>query len=193
MVENAFPILLADAYTCSRIGLFQVLTDAGFHVVAETGSLDELDALAQSHQPRLLLLAGNLLPDPPLPFLAGLRRRYPAMKIVLFLSDDYDLPWRELVNAGVNGMLLKTESCSVISQTIKAAAAGSAAFSPELLARITEPPHTPAAETKDVPLTMPEQQLLQFLCADKSNLEIAETLNLSRKTVEKRLGMCQGF
>jgi DNA-binding NarL/FixJ family response regulator len=82
---------------------------------------------------------------------------------------------------------LKSESSAVIAQAVRAAVTGSPAFSPELSARILTLPNTPTAETEDVPITVPEQQLLQFLCADKSNREIAETLHLSRKTVEKRL------
>lgn len=187
MVENVFHILLADAHTCSRIGFCQVLTDAGFYVVAETGYLNKLDALIQAHHPHILLLDSNLLPTLPIPFLTNLHQNHSEITIVLLIDNNNGLPLHALVNAGVRGVLLKTEPCSVISQIIKATATNVAAFSPELLTRITTLSHTLMTGMEDMSLTTQEQQLLQFLCADKSNPEIAQALNLSRKTIEKRL------
>lgn len=185
MIENGCSLLLADASTSSRIGLRYLLTGAGFHVAAETGYLDELDSLLQIHQPHLLLSASNLwLPDSPTLFLPDLCRRNPETAVVLLLNNHNNWPLRELVDAGVTGLIAKTESGSAIVQMVRVAASGSVVISPELLARLSPPPNTPAA---DVDLTPPEQQLLQLLCAEKSNPEIAQALNLGRKTVEKRL------
>lgn len=128
-VEKTVPILLAESH--SRIGLYQVLMAAGFHVVAEAEDLKVCRTLLAAHRPYLLLLAGNLLPVPPAPFLTDLRQRYPAMKVALLLDDDDDLPLQELVNAGVNGMVLKTESHDAILQTVQAVATGNITFSPE--------------------------------------------------------------
>lgn len=185
MTENGCSLLLADANTCSCIGLRHLLTNAGFHVVAETRHLNELDSLLQIHRPHLLLLASNLpLPDAPAIFLAGLRQCYPETAVVLLLDHHNNWPLRELADAGISGLIAKTESGSAIVQMVRAVAPGSVVISPELLARMAPPPD---ALTPDVTLTMQEQQLLQLLCADKSNLEIAQALNLSRKGVEKRL------
>ncbi len=187
MKEDAFQILLAEAHTCSRIGLYQLLTDAGFVVAAEVARLDNLEPLLQKHKPPVLLLACSLLPENPVPFITGLRQQYPRTHIVLFLADCDTLPMPALAGAGIYGMVLQTESVGVIVRTIQAAAVGCTAFSQELLAKVMKLSPIPAPVTPGVPLTAPEQQLLQFLCAGKSNPEIAQTLNLSRKTVEKRL------
>ncbi len=187
MVENVFHILLADAHACSRIGLCQILTGAGFSIVAETGYLNKLDALIQAHHPHILLLASNLLPASPIPFLVNLQQKHSEITVVLLIDNDNGLPLRALVNAGASGILLKTESCDIISQVVKVAATGGAAFSPELLDRITRLSHMSMTGTENMSLTTQEQQLLQFLCADKSNPEIAQSLDLSRKTIEKRL------
>lgn len=185
MTENGCSLLLADANTGSRIGLRHLLTSAGFHVAAETGYLDELDSLLQMHRPHLLLLASNLPPpDAPVLFLADLRRFYPETAVVLLLDHHHNWPLRELTDTGVSGLIAKTESGSAIVQMVRTAASGSVAISPELLDGMMALPDTP---TVDAPLTITEQQLLQLLCADKSNPEIAQALNLGRKTVEKRL------
>ena len=185
MTENGCSLLLADANTCSRMGLRHLLTSAGFHVAAETGYLDELDSLLQMHRPHLLLLASNLpLPDAPTLFLSNLRRRNPETAVVLLLDHHNNWPLRELADAGVSGLINKTESGSAIVQMVRTAVSGSVAISPELLARMMALPDTPIT---NAPLTITEQQLLQLLCDDKSNPEIAQALNLGRKTVEKRL------
>ncbi|HFQ93270.1 MAG TPA: response regulator transcription factor [Anaerolineae bacterium] len=186
-MKDALQILLADAHTCSRIGLYQVLADAGFYIVAETGCLSEFDTLMTRDQPHLLLLASNLLPALPASFLVKLRQYHPETTIALLLDDDDDLPLRELAEAGIGGMVLKSESGDAIVQTIRAALAGRTAISPELWARMMALPDAPADGTQEVLLTTQEQQLLQHLCADQSNAEIARSLHLSRKTVEKRL------
>jgi len=166
---DAFRILLADAHTCSRIGLYQVLADAGFHVAAEAACLSELDALMPAHRPHLLLLAGNMLPTAPATFLSNLRHEYPETTVVLLLDNENGFPLPELAAIGVSNMVLKSESSNVIVQAVRAAAAGSGAFSPELLDRMTSQPDTPTADAQGVSLTAPEQQLLQLLCAGKSN------------------------
>ncbi len=188
MPENFNKILLADAHPCSRIGLYQVLTDAGFYISSETGCLSELDTLLQIGQPRILLLSSNLLPSSYIPFLATLNQRYPQTAIVLLLDDYTDSLLQQLVKSGINSMILKTESSRVIVQIIQVAIVGGVAFSPELFSRIMTLPHSAQTnETQDINLTMQEQQLLQLLCADNSNSKIALALNLSHKTIEKRL------
>ncbi len=180
-------ILLVDAHTCSRIGLYQVVTDADFDVVAETDNFEELDALLQECQPHLLLLAGNLLPKPQAQFLIDLCQSFPETAVVLFLESQTDWPLMELVTSGARGLIAKTESSHTIAQTLQAVSTGNVTISPQLMARMTTPSNSPLTGTPEVALAPEEENLLQFLCVGKSNPEIAQALSLSRKTVGKRL------
>lgn len=60
--------VLADAHSCSRIGLVQVLSDAGFEILAEASSAAECLQLLVQCQPTLLL------PAEPVPFIETLRQ-----------------------------------------------------------------------------------------------------------------------
>lgn len=180
-------ILLADAHTCSRVGLNQVLTDAGFTVVAETDSLDEIDTLLRAHWPDLLLLADNLLPDFAAQFLRELCLRWPETAVVLFLANQTQWPLMALSAAGASGLIAKTEPVNAIAQAVQGVAAGHATISPHLLAGMAAHPDDLPEGGAKAALTPQEESLLQHLCAGQSNPEIAQALNLSRKTIEKRL------
>lgn len=62
-------IILADAHNCSRIGLVEVLLDAGFENMVEAASAEACLRLVTQYQPPVLLLACNLLPPDPPPFI----------------------------------------------------------------------------------------------------------------------------
>ena len=138
------PILLADAHTFCRIGLYQVLADVGFKIVGEVNSVEELRQQLNEHTAPFLLPA--------------------------------------LVDAGVTGMVAKMESTQTLVQTILTAAAGRRAISPMVMDRMLHQNPQP-----EIILDTLEEKLMQLVCAEKTNLEIAEILNLSHKTVEKWL------
>lgn len=182
MQNQKMQVLLADAHNCSRIGLVQVLSDAGFEIVAEASSAAECLQLLAQRQPTLLLLACNLLPPEPMPFIETLRQAQPHGHMVLYLANCDDLPLPALLDAGVRGMVTNQEPTPMLVQVVQSAAAGQDAYSPQVLGKLLGTDSASAS-----PLTEFEEKLLQLICAEKSNAEIAEIVTLNRKTVEKRL------
>jgi DNA-binding NarL/FixJ family response regulator len=182
------PILLANAHTFSRIGLYQVLADAGFKIAREVNNVEELGQQLNGHTaPFLLLLAGNLLPKKPIPFILELCQKQPDCHIVLLLNNYQHLPLPVLVDAGVTGMVAKMESTQTLVQIIQTAAAGQSAISPMVMATMLQPDSQP-----EIILEASEEQLLQLVCAEKTNPEIAVDLHTSPKTVERRLSVLYG-
>lgn len=182
MQNQETQIVLADAHNCSRIGLVQVLMDADFEIVAEATNLEECLRLLAKHQPPLLLLACNLLPPEPLSFIRTVRQAQPHCHIVLYLANCDDLPLSTLVEAGVKRMVTNKEPTSTLLQVIQSAATGQDAYSPQVMAKLMQ-----ADSSSSPPLTEFEEKLLQLVCAEKNNAEMAAALNTSTKTVERRL------
>lgn len=182
MQNQKTQVLLADAHNCSRIGLVQVLSDAGFEIVAEASSTAECLQLLAQCQPTLLLLACNLLPPEPVPFIETLRQAQPHGHMVLYLANCDDLPLPALLDAGLRGMVTNREPTAALLQVVQSAATSQDAYSPQVLEKLLE-------EDKSSPSTLTEfeEKLLQLICAEKSNANIAAALNTSPKTVERRL------
>ncbi|MCA9945046.1 MAG: response regulator transcription factor [Anaerolineales bacterium] len=126
-------------------------------------------------------------PNMPIPFIFELCQQQPNCHIVLLLNNCQNLPLPALVDAGVMGMVAKTESAQMLVQTIQAASAGQRAISPMVMERMLQ--SDPQPETA---LDEAEEQLLQLICAEKTNPEIAVDLHTSPKTVERRLSTLYG-
>jgi len=183
---DSISVLLADAHTSSCLWLYQLLTESGFNLIAEAAGAEEVELLLQTHRPLVLLLAGNILPEASVPFLASLRHRYPDTQIVLLLAEIDTLPVQEMVQAGVVGVMVKREPADTIVRAVRAAASGSASFSQEVLTRLIEESLASAPEN-EVKLTSHELELLHLLATEKSNQQIAQALNVTPKAVEKQL------
>lgn len=184
MQSSNMQLLLADAHPCSRIGLYQVLVDAGFEVVAEAKDVDDCLLQLAQHEPPLLLVACNLLPKEPIPFLTDLRQQHPNCHIVLFLVNCDTLPLQAIADAGVSGMVGKEESSQTLLQVVQSAATGQIAISPSVMGRLLQPDMSPTITLDDS-----EKQLLRLICAEKSNTELATVLNVGQKTVERYLSL----
>lgn len=179
------PILLADAHTCSRIGLYQVLVDAGFEVIAEATHIVECLQLLSQHQPPLLLLACNLLSPDPFPLINILRQEYPNCQPMLYLANCDDLPLQALIDVGGLGMVTKTESAQTLLQMLWLAAKGQITYSPEVTKTLLTPEPTEAAG--QLMLTTRQRQLLLLLTRGLNNSQIAAELCLSHQTVRNYL------
>jgi len=183
-------LLLADAHPCSRIGLYQVLVDAGFEVVAEAEAVDDCWLQLAQHEPPLLLMACNLLPKEPIPLLANLRQQHPNCHIVLFLANCDTLPLQAIVDVGVSGMVDKEESSQTLLQVVQTAATGQIAISPSVMGRLLLQSGTSATlSLATITLDKSERALLRLICTEKSNAELAAALNVGKKTVERYLSL----
>lgn len=185
MGDETTKVLLADAHTCRRIGLAQLLSVHCSVVIAASASRDELKTSLQ-HQHHVLLLACNLLPQDPVPFVAQLHRQHPHMGIALFVADCEALPLLALTNAGVQSIVAKGESMETLVQIVPKIASGQRVVSPEVIDKLLQLPPKPVSSFT-LTLDELETHLLRLICAEKSNARIATVLHTSPKTVERRL------
>ncbi|HEY1408005.1 MAG TPA: response regulator transcription factor [Promineifilum sp.] len=185
--ENS--VLIADVYTACRSGLRQLLEAARFRVVGEAGDAGELEMSLEVNRPSVLLIAYNMSPEEGVEFFADLGRRFPGTRIVLLLPDAEDLPVRDLVQAGVLGLIQKSEPESIIVRAVRTAFVNGTTFSRQVLEKLIGDSPPSSFSDSDVDLTQRELELLQLLSFGNHNHEIAVFLNLSVKTVEKYLSL----
>jgi two-component system response regulator NreC len=182
-------ILLADDHTVVRKGLRLLLeSQDGFEVIADACDGRETVALAEQHQPDVVVL------DVAMPILNGIEAaRQISAKLpntaIVFLSMHSDEGYvLKALKSGARAYLLKDSAEYDLIAAIKAVSEGKAFFSPAISKMLVED-YMRQMREKDVEdsyelLTTREREILQLLAEGKSNKDVASLLHLSLYTVE---------
>ena len=102
-----------------------------------------------------------------------------------YADDDYV---RQLAEAGASGYLVKQTAAQELIKAVREVAKGNAYFSPSILKRLLEmyrDGHDKDRPSGEHHLTSREQEVLQLVAEGQVNKQIASTLGLGIKTVEK--------
>lgn len=181
-------ILLADDHALFRSGLRALLEkEPDIEVVGETGSGHEtLNALEATPVDVLLL-------DINMPGLSGSRaaelalKQYPSLCIVALTMHEDEYYVQELFKLGVKGYVLKKSTGTEALQAIRAAHRGDIYIDPALAGMVLSPyVGKPTRRKRDElgGLTRREIEILELLAYGYTNVEIAEKLCVSERTVE---------
>ena len=181
-------IALVDDHTLFRNGLKLLLGNSPrYNVMLEASNgKDFVDNLTVGNAPDVVLM------DISMPVMNGIEAtaaavsKVPGLKIIalsMFGEEDY---YYEMINAGAKGFLLKNSDIKEVTEAIEQVAAGNNYFAPEVLYNVIKRfnPHR-EAELESTTLSRREHQVLQGICKGLSNQEIADTLFLSKRTIDK--------
>ncbi|MBL8507995.1 MAG: response regulator transcription factor, partial [Chitinimonas sp.] len=170
-------LILADDHVIFRDGLKLLLSQtADFQVVAEAGEASVLKDLVRQHQPDLLVMDYHMPGNDAGAVLAYLKQRYPALRIVMLTAAQSGTLFKQLVDAGADGVLLKEGSAEELLTALRRIARGE-----QVLAALVRE----KMQAADVQLTAREFQVLEMLCSGHSSTRIAERFSLSSRTVDK--------
>ena len=188
MKMGTLQIALVDDHTLFRNGLKLLLGNSPrYNVMLEASNgKDFVDNLAVGNAPDVVLM------DISMPVMNGIEAtaaavaKVPGLKIIalsMFGEEDY---YYEMINAGAKGFLLKNSDIKEVTEAIEQVAAGNNYFAPEVLYNVIKRfnPHR-EAELESTTLSRREHQVLQGICKGLSNQEIADTLFLSKRTIDK--------
>jgi DNA-binding NarL/FixJ family response regulator len=164
----------------------------GFRVVAEAADGREAVALAEQHQPDVVVM------DLAMPVLNGIEAARQicssgTQSAVVFLSMHSDESYvLKALKSGAKGYLLKDSAEHDLINAVNAVSEGKAFFSPAISKMLVEDYVRQMQERKvedsyDL-LTTREREVLQLLAEGRSNKEVAAFLNLSPHTVETHRG-----
>jgi DNA-binding NarL/FixJ family response regulator len=186
-----FHCVVADDHAIVRGGLRAALEtpglieEHGIEVVAEAATGIEAIAAVREHRPALLLL------DVQMPHAGGsevtleVRRWSPDTKIIVLTGISAVGKLSELIEIGVDGLFSKATSNDEMYHAIPHILRGGRHIAEHIQALIADAPET-------TPLSARERQLLNQVAMGQSNKEIAVTLGISIKTVDRhRTNMMQ--
>jgi two-component system response regulator NreC len=184
MDDGTVTIVLADDHSVVPSGLRMLLeAEPNFEVVAQAGDLDAARRSVLGYKPTVLVLDLNMPGGSSLEAIPAMADSSPATSVVVLTMQE-DLAFaREALRAGAKGYVLKQSAGAELVQAIRAAAAGGGTWlNPELGATMAAAPTTPGGPPGD--LTERELDVLRLIALGHTNVEIAEQLYLSVRTVE---------
>jgi two-component system response regulator NreC len=169
-------IVVADDHAVVRGGLRRLLdAEPDLVVVAEAGDVDETKARVAEHRPAILLLDLHMPGGGSLPALRAIREASPDTGILILTMQDDPGFAREAMLRGARGYVLKEAEEADLLHAVRTVAAGATYLQPELGARLLTGP---------TPLTEREREVLRLLALGHTNVEMADRLHLSVRTVE---------
>jgi len=188
-MSQKISILLADDHTLLRNGIRALLKDEqDMIVVGEAGDGREAVRLAGQLKPNVILM------DIAMPLLNGLeatrqiKREHPEINVLILTMYDHEEYFRQTLEAGASGYIIKRAAASELVAAIRAVYNGEVAFSPAITRLLLENYLKRDSFTKDGgdpnALSSREREVLQLIAEGKTSREIAEILHLSVKTVQ---------
>jgi DNA-binding NarL/FixJ family response regulator len=184
-------VAIAEDSLLVRTGLVRILLDAGFDVVGEAGTADELLAVVEHLRPDVALVDIRLPPthrDEGLRAAAQIRTRVPSVALLVlsqYVEAEYAL---RLLEGGERsaGYLLKDRVFRVeqLTDAITRVVAGGVVVDPALVARLLDRPRV--SSPLDA-LTPREREVLGLMAEGLTDRGIARRLYVTPKTVETHL------
>ena len=184
-------ILLADDHTVVRRGLRLVLdSEPDLEVAAEAGDGAEAVERALREDVHLAVL------DVTMPRMTGIQaareiaRRCPEVRTLILSMHDNEQYFFEALRAGASGYVLKSAADRDLVEACRATMRGEPFLYPAAVAALVRDHLERAAEGRastDV-LTPRELEVLKLIAEAHTSKEIAETLFISVKTVERHRG-----
>jgi len=179
-------ILIADDHELIRRGLAAHLAQTpGWVVEAEASNGGEAVELALRLRPDLIVLDLSM---PEQNGLAATRRILaidPGARILILTAHESEQLAREVLEAGAQGYVLKSDASRVLVAALQALLDGRPFFTSKVARIVLEgylKGGTPEAGLRA--LSAREQEILQLLAEGKSNKEVARALGISVKTAE---------
>ncbi len=184
-------VLMAEDHAIVRQGLCALLNaDGHFTMIGEAKTGREAVEMAATLKPDVILM------DIAMPVLNGLEATRqiltanPAAKVIVLSAHSDDEYIKRLCDAGASGFLEKQTSAEILTKAIREVAVGGVFFSPSIAKRLRDDQNKPLGrdglpKANGTRLTAREAEVLQLVAEGSANKQIADTLGISIKTVEK--------
>jgi DNA-binding NarL/FixJ family response regulator/class 3 adenylate cyclase len=189
--EPLMRVVLAEDSVLLREGIARLLEDAGFEVVGQAGTADELLLKVRSYSPEVAIVDIRMPPtqtDEGLQAARQIREQYPGTGVLVlsqYLETAYAL---ELLSESAEGVgyLLKDRVADIDAfvAAVRRVGEGGSALDPAVVSQLVgrQRRDDPVAE-----LTPREREVLELMAEGRSNQAIADAMVVTERAVEKHV------
>lgn len=192
-------ILIAEREALYRRGIEASLrTVDSFEVVAAVETVEEAYRLADESSPDIALVGTTLVDAPGLALSREMRRRYPAVAVIVIAANENDDELFGAIRAGAAAYCGRDISEETLFSLIERAASGEYVINEQLLskpyvaARVLDQFRSntmgePNISAEFMPLTDRELEILKKVSDGMTNAEIGYALGISAQTVKNHV------
>ena len=192
MKMSKIKVIIADDHVLFREGTRNIIEqEPDMEVVGEANDGEEAIELVTKLKPHVALV------DIAMPKINGIEATkqikvsYPNTAVIILTAYDNEQYILSLLKAGAAGYLLKNVSGSDLINAIRAVHAGESVLHPivaqKVFARLSSLGEAPSDSVPPRDFSRREVEILKLAAKGMSNKEIAETLFLSRRTIQAHL------
>lgn len=182
-------LLVADDHEVVRSGIGTLLADSNVEIVGLASTVEEAVEMAESTNPDVLLLDVRLGAGDGLAALEQIREKQLEVSVVMMSTYDNPTYVARAIALGANDYILKDSSRLDVLDTVQRAALGESPTETSILRRVqaTMAKRKDRSDSKDIPLTNRELQVLRHIALGLSNREIGVSLGISVETVKEHV------
>jgi two-component system, NarL family, nitrate/nitrite response regulator NarL len=193
--KNPIRIAILDNHTLVRAGMRKILEgESGLKVVGEAGNLDDGLALLASQKPDLVLLELNLAEESSTEIIPALIRGFESTCIILVTGISDPKVHQQAVEAGVMGVVFKTQTPETLLKAIDKVNAGEVWLERSMIANVLSRlsrNHQPVKVNPEfesiTQLSDREKQIIRLIGQGYKNKKISSQLCISETTVRHHL------
>lgn len=182
-----YPIKLhiVDDHQMMIDGLRALLGDEpDFKIIDESNNGKVALAKIEMRQPDVLLTDISMPEMNGLELTKAVKEKFPAIKIIALSMFGERNTISEMLQAGINGYIVKNTGKQELIQAINKISQGGMFFSDEVSAEMMKVISEPQVKEEVISLTPREIEIVKLIAKEYSNLQIAEALFISERTVE---------
>lgn len=186
--DSRTEVFVVDDHPAIREALASAINSKiDMRLVGESGTATEALRSLERHAPEVAVVDISLEDAHGLDLVEEIRSRFPDVRVIVFSMYDESVYAERAIRAGASGYVMKSEPTQNVVAAIQAVSQGDVYLSRRMSSRIL----SKVIRQQDYAFTSPTEQLteremtvFQRLGEGRSVREIADELDLSRKTIE---------
>lgn len=190
-MRGSVRVILVDDHEVVRLGMMTLLEDVAWvDVVAEVGTAQAAVAAVAQHVPDVVVMDIRMPGESGIEACRTITSRWPEIKVIMLTSFADDALIFQALQAGASGYVLKQFGNRSLIQALEAVRDGHAMLDPAVTQQVINRMRDNERKLEATvfqDLSNRELEVLALVAKGKSNLEIAESLTISRKTVRNHV------